>query len=543
MQWLPRTLSSLSLRAAVGVAALLVASAAGHLLGVLPWLVLVTCLDVAAEGQLNGAPPTTDLCRRRACALLALAAATAGAATVYGGLGAVPLMLLPAVTAGQRMRLRDLMVVTVAAGGTALLISALHRDLTLTETARVLLWVALGSAVALIGSASRHVVPPMSEQDRANAEEHRLASEAGALLRRLHELADSLDTGFDAPASAEMALEQLAARMRSTRSAVLVGFGDDPAVPLAIRGADRTPWPDPTRGDSVLGEAWHTGQPTLTSWSSEDVGRSLVAVPLRAADGQRIGLVVADRPAVTPFTPSDLAAAIAIAAQHSPIIDLSVVFASLRERAGMEERERLAHEMHDGIAQELVAFGFALDALRRSGREVGSALVTDLDCLRTQLSRTLADLRVHIADLRITVRPDSGVGAMISARLQGFGAGSRLTTRMDLNESGFRLPAHTEVLIYRLFLRVLTDVRHAGDATAVSVSLNVAAPRVELQISHDGSTSLDERDFVDHPLVALGGAITVEPRSTRGVIVRMRMRAHLPSSSAELTHERIPQPS
>ena len=39
-----------------------------------------------------------------------------------------------------------------------------------------------------------------------------IAAEASLLLRRLHELADTLDTGFDAPGSAEMALQDLAAR-------------------------------------------------------------------------------------------------------------------------------------------------------------------------------------------------------------------------------------------------------------------------------------------------------------------------------------------
>ena len=165
---------------------------------------------------------------------------------------------------------------------------------------------------------------------------------------------------------------------------------------------------------------------------------------------------------MTPFSQEDIEAAEAVALVHAPHIDLSVVFASLRERAGLEERERLAREMHDGIAQELVAFGFALDSVRRTSREQGSPLADDLDALRKEVSRVLADLRLHIADLRIAVRPDTGLGAMIGARLQNFGSATGMTTRMHLSETGFRLPAHTEVLIYRLFLQVLVDARHAA---------------------------------------------------------------------------------
>jgi signal transduction histidine kinase len=222
---------------------------------------------------------------------------------------------------------------------------------------------------------------------------------------------------------------------------------------------------------------------------------------------------------------------------------LSVVFASLRERAGLEERERLAREMHDGIAQELVAFGFALDSVRRTSREQGSPLSDDLDALRKEVSRVLADLRLHIADLRIAVRPDTGLGAMIGARLQNFGSATGMTTRMHLSETGFRLPAHTEVLIYRLFLQVLVDARHAADATSMDVRLNVAAPRAELWVSHNGTSTLTQKDFLEHPLKALGGEVTVEPYGERGVSLRMRMRVRGAAPSATLSHERIPQPS
>jgi signal transduction histidine kinase len=294
---------------------------------------------------------------------------------------------------------------------------------------------------------------------------------------------------------------------------------------------------------SVLAQSWTEGVATLTEWADDLVARSVIVVPLNDDNGDRLGLLVADRPLVTPFTPEDLVAATEVAARHAANIDLSVLFAGLREQAGLEERERLAREMHDGIAQEMVALGFGLDALRRIARDQGSPIASGLDDLRVEVSRVLADLRLHIADLRIAVRPDTGLGALIGARLQNFGSTSGVTTRIHLSETGFRLPAHTEVLIYRLFLQVLADARHSLNASTVEVRLNVAAPRVELWMAHDGTTSLGERDFADHPLTSLGGEIAVEPYATIGVAVRMRMRARGAAPSATLSNERIPQPS
>ena len=339
------------------------------------------------------------------------------------------------------------------------------------------------------------------ESQLAQARTVSLTGEAGALLRRLHELAETLDTGFDAPGSAEMALQDLSTRMRTARSAILVGYGQSPAVPLAIRGVDRTPWPDPTEPDSVLADAWHDRIPTLGVWDGDAIQRSVIAVPLKDERGERLGVLVADRPAATPFTEDDLESAIEVAEAHAASIDLSVLFASLRERSSLEERERLAREMHDGVAQELVALGFGIDTLRHVARDAAPEIAQGLDDIRADISRILGDLRLQIADLRVGVRPDAGLGALIGARLQNVGTMTGVTTRMHLSETGFRLPAHTEVLIYRLFLAVMADARHAANAQAIDVSLNVAAPRAELWVSHDGTSALEPKDFESIPCV------------------------------------------
>jgi len=541
MRWLPHLSMATRVRLGFALIALALSAIVDQLIQALPWILLVTTLDLAATVLLAtpGGAKASRVRRMQALVIIGAAAVSSGAAMAYGGTGAKALILIPAFNAGLNFGARGALSITALGAATGFGVAWTDLEVTEQSSTRMLLWSLGAGVVGLLGALSRR----MDVESTPPAVDPSLAAEASMLLRRLHELADSLDTGFDAPASAEMALQDLAARTRSARSAILVGYGSDPAVPLAIRGADRTPWPNPAETNSVLWSAWQDGTPTLTEWDEDLVPRSLIAVPLRDQAGKRLGLLVADRPAVTPFSQEDIEAAEAVALVHAPHIDLSVVFASLRERAGLEERERLAREMHDGIAQELVAFGFALDSVRRTSREQGSPLSDDLDALRKEVSRVLADLRLHIADLRIAVRPDTGLGAMIGARLQNFGSATGMTTRMHLSETGFRLPAHTEVLIYRLFLQVLVDARHAADATSMDVRLNVAAPRAELWVSHNGTSTLTQKDFLEHPLKALGGEVTVEPYGERGVSLRMRMRVRGAAPSATLSHERIPQPS
>ena len=537
MRWLPSLAMATRLRLGMAVVTALFAAADHRLVTALPWILLVTTLDLTATALARGGLDVTPRRQTELLGLVCVAALVAGAAMGYVSPWSKLLILIPAFHAGQEFGRRGALSVFAVGLVTAVPVSLWANTLDQSQLQRILVACLLALVFGLLGAWSHRL------EDEPVPVDPNVAAEAGLLLRRLHELAETLDTGFDAPGSAEMALQDLANRMRAARSAVLVGYGDNPAVPLAIRGADRTPWPDPMDEGSVLAKSWQEGVSTLTEWSGDIVARSMIIVPLSDDKGHRMGLLVADRPLVTPFTVEDLAAAEEVARQHSAHIDLSVLFAGLRERAGLEERERLAREMHDGIAQEMVALGFGLDALRRVARDQQSPLAEGLDDLRTDVSRVLADLRLHIADLRIAVRPDTGLGAMIGARLQNFGSSSGVSTRIQLSETGFRLPAHTEVLIYRLFLQVLSDARHSLNSTTVEVRLNVAAPRVELWMAHDGTSALGPRDFAANPLNGLGAEIVVTPYAGEGVAVRMRMRARGAAPSATLSHERIPQPS
>ena len=530
MRWLPSLAVSTWLRLGMAVVAALYAQLEGDFITAVPWILLVVTLDLGATIAAQLGKVARTIRRVQLFALVAANAVVAGVAMGYAGGWSKLLILIPAFHAGLRFARRGALVVFAMGGVTGVLVAWSFNRLTEDEGTRIALASVLALVFGLLGAWSHRM------EGEEPVVDPNVAAEAGLLLRRLHELAETLDTGFDAPGSAEMALQDLSAQMRAARSAILVGYGDDPAVPLAIRGADRTPWPDPTEPGSVLALAWSRGQATLAEWSDDLVGRSVIVVPLHDDKGDRLGLMVADRPLVTPFTADDLAAAEEVARRHSANIDLSVLFAGLRERAGLEERERLAREMHDGIAQEMVALGFGIDSLRRMARAQESPLADGLDSLRIEVSRVLADLR-------IAVRPDTGLGAMIGARLQNFGSTSGVATRIHLNETGFRLPAHTEVLIYRLFLRVLADARHSLNSTMVEVRLDIAAPKAELWVAHNGTSGLTERDFADHPLPALGGEITVEPYAEEGVAVRMRMRARGAAPSANLSNERIPQPS
>jgi signal transduction histidine kinase len=520
--------------------AIAVGSLHDNVLTVLPWALLILTLDLLAAALMGFGSGTSDTRNNVALAVIGCSAIAAGAALATGQgfttVAGVLLLAVPAFRAGQVQGRLGAALAVVAAVVVVAGVTLSRGTLTGADLAYILQWalLALALALGLLGAATaqmgrwtawRAVTPAVHE--------------AANLLRRLSDLAGALDGGFDAPAAAELLLQELKTKIPGSRMAVLVGVGSEPAVPLALRGIDRLPWPSPTTADSLIGRVWRTNVAEAGLWTSVNEERAIAAAPLRDPDGARIGIVVIDRFAFAPFDDDDLRALVAVAEGHSADLDVALIFAALRQHAAFEERERLAREMHDGIAQELVALGYRIDATRSRAETLAPLFLPALEEARADLTRVLSDLRLRIADLRLAMRPDQGLGAVVGARLQQFGAATGLSVGLQLSESPYRLPAHLETLIYRLVLDVLKDARNARGVSEIKAHLVVDAPQAWLRMTHNGRSNMATDTFRDHPLLALGATIDVQPDTKSGVTVSLALIDRWPSHLPYLVPEKM----
>ncbi len=341
-----------------------------------------------------------------------------------------------------------------------------------------------------------------------------LALEASELMLRLHRISDELASGFDAHSLAEAAMDDLEMVVDVDRAALYSAYEGTRPVVLAVRGAERSPWPDPDVEESFLHPGWALEQPRLAEADVAGTERVILTHPLVNGGRHQIGFLVADRAADRPFQPSDVDAFAAVATNYSPFIDTAMLFSWLRTRSGAEERSRAANQIHNGIAQEVVALGFQIDTLRLGAPGKDPDTRAMLDGLRGVVTRMVADLRARIADLKLDTRPETSVGALLVDRLQVVGAYTGLAVRLNLSESGTRLPANVEALVYRLALDVIGDATSARDATTLELELDAGQAGVRLVVGHDGVTTRLRSDLFDqHPLIGRGADLVYVPPS------------------------------
>lgn len=187
-----------------------------------------------------------------------------------------------------------------------------------------------------------------------------------------------------------------------------------------------------------------------------------------------------------------------LSARHLVIIALGILLLALcanyfytrvehwRLRSVLEERERLAHEMHDTLAQSFAGIGFQLEAIRNGVPEDFPAAHQQLNLATNLVRHSHEEARRSIA----TLRPESLESGDLLQSLQTcarrmIGEGSvKILTSCDGDVRN--LPRRITDTLYRIGQEAIANaVRHAHPA-AISISLHYAKDMVTMRVIDDG---------------------------------------------------------
>ncbi|MGO3361517.1 MAG: sensor histidine kinase [Corynebacterium sp.] len=159
---------------------------------------------------------------------------------------------------------------------------------------------------------------------------------------------------------------------------------------------------------------------------------------------------------------------------------------SEREAGVVAERQRLAHEIHDTVAQGLSSIQMLLHAAERDIPD-GSPAVDKLQLARHAAAENLRETRAMISALQ---PPDLEAGSLPDAlrRLADAASGDGLDVSVDAEDSGrdADLPIVVEAVLLRIAQSAVSNVRHHSGATRARLTLSTAPGTVRLDIVDDG---------------------------------------------------------
>ncbi|MFI7437490.1 histidine kinase [Micromonospora haikouensis] len=509
---------------------------ATHDAGQLWWIALlgVAGLPAALAPQHRLLGP---LSRFAEVVVLGLAASQVAAVTTLngtiGGLGAsavLPYLAVPVTVTALRRRFREgaaLLAVTAA----TLLISA---ALTQVDGGRQLgqpgylavcaQWLIL-AGLGLYTAGTLHRVMRVRGEGKPQP-----YAEATRLLTQLRTVARQLPGAtLDPGGISEHLLEELRTVARAERAAVLSASGGGRLVVLAQVGVDRVDWETTLDADSAIADAWASQQPQTASRSQArshaggDV--SALIVPL-VAGVRTVGMLVMEADVAQAYPPPVVSRVTALTRPAALRLEAALLFDEVRSLATNEERQRLAREIHDGVAQELVMVGYGIDNALAYVEEDPKETAEALRTLRGEVTRVITELRLSLFELRSEVDRHGGLAAAIAEYARTVGASGGLRVHLSLDESTARLPAATEAELLRIAQEAVTNARKHAGAANLWVTCEVDPPYAQIEVSDDGHGIGEQRTDGHYGLAIMAeraerirGRLEIRPRQPSGTTV------------------------
>ena len=298
--------------------------------------------------------------------------------------------------------------------------------------------------------------------DPAYADAHRLLSE-------LHVVARQLSLGLDPTTLAAALADELRELVDGAEPTVLVKSGGSRFVPLV--GDVPTPF-----AESVTLDAWLGAEAIRRTRQ----GVTVAALPVQM--GARVVAVVVLTGAA-PITDAVLERCSAVVAQAGPRLASALLFDDVRRLATVDERMRLAREIHDGIAQDVASVAYLLDDI---ASDADPATAARLVALREHLGALVGDLRLSIFDLRAGVDESVGLARTLGDYVQRVGSQAGLVVHVSMDESAHRLPVAAEVELLRIVQEAVTNVRKHARAKNLWLTVEVDPPRARITVTDDG---------------------------------------------------------
>ncbi len=281
---------------------------------------------------------------------------------------------------------------------------------------------------------------------------------------------------------------------------------------------------DDVQSDSPEARAYRElAQPTL--YAIFAYARSLLLVPLIVRE-RLIGIVRIDSDQTHFYSERDAQLALAFANQAAAAIENARLYDHARDLATIEERQRLARDLHDAVTQTLFSASLIAEALPDAWRQSPAKAQRGVEELGRLTRGALAEMRTLLLELRPAALAEKPLGELLGALCTAVMSRTRIPIALTVAGDALLAPA-VQIAFYRVTQEALNNIAKHALASQVTITGRCDPDQVELRITDDG------RGF-DPSAVApgsLGLGIMRERAASIGATLRVESR---PGAGTEL---------
>jgi NarL family two-component system sensor histidine kinase LiaS len=216
---------------------------------------------------------------------------------------------------------------------------------------------------------------------------------------------------------------------------------------------------------------------------------------------------------------------------------LQALLETRQQLATLEERNRLARDLHDSVKQQVFAVSMQIAATRILLKRDVNAAEERLGKAETLVKQAQQELTTLIRELRPVALDGKGLVAALRELLPQWSQQSEIVANLQV-EGSRTLPLSVEEALYRVTQEALSNIARHSQATLVQLTLNMTGATVALTIQDNGPgfdlVRLEQRGVgllsMQERMKALGGEMSIE--STPGQGTRVIARCTRPDNGA-----------
>jgi len=201
----------------------------------------------------------------------------------------------------------------------------------------------------------------------------------------------------------------------------------------------------------------------------------------------------------------------------------------VRALAVVEERNRLARELHDSVKQHLFSLAMTASGLRArfdALKDMPSDLAKVVQEIETTAQTVQREMTRLIKDLKPSSLQEQGLGEALNDYTLLFGAREHILTYLEVHGHDTLLPPAVAEALYRVAQETLHNVARHARATRVDVHLRCIPEQVSLTIEDNGvGFDTDQAhqglglESMHERMMEIGGVLTVESQSGTGTTI------------------------
>ncbi|MEU9887268.1 GAF domain-containing sensor histidine kinase [Sphaerisporangium sp. NPDC051011] len=229
--------------------------------------------------------------------------------------------------------------------------------------------------------------------------------------------------------------------------------------------------------------------PRFEWWpSAHPVLKDFIGVPIRDAD-QVLGIIfLSNKRTPGGFSPADQDLLTLFAAHAAIALTNARLYERGRELTVVEERTRMARELHDAVTQKLFSLRLTAQAAASLIRDDPERALAEIDRVQRLAGEALAELRAVIVELRPAALDRHGLVETLRKHVALLDRLYSEKITFDAPEDGHAcgLPPATEVTVLRVAQEAVHNALRHARASSIAVRLRLPGSRLTLEISDDG---------------------------------------------------------